>query len=340
MGWQRPEQEMPGTGMRRREFLTLAGGAASWPLVARAQQPAVPVIGYLGFGSPSGYASRLAAFQRGLGEKGYVEGSNVTIEYRWADGHNDQLPALVADLIDHRVTAIATPGSANAARAAKSATATIPIVFETGLDPVAAGLVTSLNHPGGNITGVSSLNVVIGRKRLEILHEVLPTTTAVAALINPTNVSAATTVEDFRVAAGILGLQLHILNASNEHDLEAAFAALSQLNIKALVVHPDPFFIGRSSQLVGLTLRQRIATLFFSRDFVAAGGLMSYGGSVAESHRQAGIYIGRILKGEKPADLPVQQITKFDLAINLKTANALGLAVPPTLLARADEVIE
>jgi putative ABC transport system substrate-binding protein len=325
--------------MRRRKFIAFLGIATLWPLTARVQ-PAMPVIGYLGFGSAEGYATRLAAFRQGLQETSYREGENVVIEYRWAEGQNDQLPALVADLIRRQVAVIATPGSANAARAAKSATAAIPIVFETGVDPIAAGLVTSLSRPDGNITGVTSLNVEVDRKRFEVMHELLPTAKIIAALVNPTNVSAETVTKDFQAAANNLGLRLYILHASNEHDLEAAFATLIELVADALVVHPDPFFIGQNSKLVDLTLRHRIATLFFSRDFVTAGGLLSYGGSVEESHRQAGIYTGRILKGAKPADLPVQQVTKFDLAINLKTARTLNLSIPPTLLATADEVIE
>jgi putative tryptophan/tyrosine transport system substrate-binding protein len=326
--------------MRRREVITLLGSAAIWPLAARAQPPAMPVIGYLGFGSPEGFATRLAAFRLGLQETGYREGENVTIEYRWAEGQNDRLPELAANLVRHQVAVITTPSSANAARAAKSATATIPIVFETGVDPVATGLVTSLNRPDGNITGITSLNVEVGRKRLEVLRELLPTVRTVAALVNPTNVSTETVTRDLEAAASTLGLQLHILHASREDDFDVAFAMLTKLGAGGLVVNPDPFFIGRSEQLVDLALRHRVPTLFFSPDFVAAGGLISYGGSVAESHRQAGIYTGRILKGAKPADLPVQQVTKFELVINLKTAKTLGLSVPSALLATADEVIE
>jgi putative tryptophan/tyrosine transport system substrate-binding protein len=327
--------------VRRREFIKLiAGAAVGWPGAAHAQQPTSPLIGYLGFGSPAGFATRLSAFRQGLGEIGYREGENVVIEYRWAEGQNDRLPELAADLVGQQVAVIATPGSANAARAAKVATTTIPIVFETGVDPVATGLVTSLNRPGGNITGVTSLNVEVGGKRLEVLRQLLPTTKIVAALVNPSNVSAETFAKDLQAAARTLGVQLHILHASSEHDFDVAFATLSQLGADGLIVHPDPFFIGQSAKLVDLTLRAHIATLFFSRDLVAAGGLISYGGSVAESHRQAGIYTGRILKGAKPADLRVQQVIKFDLAINLKTAKTLGLRMPSALLATADEVIE
>jgi putative tryptophan/tyrosine transport system substrate-binding protein len=330
-----------GQPVRRRVFITLVGGAAAgWPLAARAQQSAMPVIGYLGFGSPEGFATRRAAFRQGLQETGYREGENVKIEYRWAKGQNDQLPGLAADLVRHQVNVIATPGSANAARAAKSATATIPIVFETGVDPVATGLVASLNRPNGNITGVSSLNVQVGQKRLEVLHQLLPTTTVVAALVNPTNMNTEVVAEDLQAAAKSLGLRLHILHASSQSDFDVIFLKLPQLGADALIVNPDPFFIGESGQLVALTLRERVPTLFFSRDFVAAGGLLSYGGSVAESHRQAGIYTGRILKGAKPADLPIQQVTKFELVINLKTAKTLGLTVPQDLIVAADEVIE
>jgi putative ABC transport system substrate-binding protein len=300
----------------------------------------MPVIGYLGFGSPDGYATRLAAFRQGLQETGYREGENVRIEFRWANGQNDQLPALAVDLVAHEVNLIATPGSANAAQAAKSATKTIPIVFETGVDPVATGLVSSLSRPSGNITGISSLNVEVGQKRLEIIHELLPTVTAVSALVNPVNVNAAATTKDLKAAAKTLAVTLNVLQASSERDFDVVFAKLAQQRADPLIVSPDPFFVGQSGKLVDLTLRERIPTLFFSRDFVAAGGLLSYGGSVAESHRQAGIYAGRILKGAKPADLPVQQITKFDLAINLKTAKSLGISIPSALLATADEVIE
>jgi ABC-type uncharacterized transport system substrate-binding protein len=326
--------------VKRRQFIMGVGSAAALrPLATLAQQAGQPLIGYLGFGSAKRFSTRLAAFRQGLQETGYREGENVLIEYRWAEGQNDQLPALVADLIRQQVKVIATPGSARAALAAKSATTMIPIVFETGVDPIAAGLVSSLSRPDGNITGVTSLNVEVDRKRFEVLHELLPTAKIVAALVNPTNVNTEAVTKDSQAAAKDLGLRLHILHASSEYELEAAFATLSQLAADALVVSPDPFFIGQY-KLVDLTLRRRLATLFFSRDFVAAGGLISYGGSVAESHRQAGIYIGRILKGAKPADLPVQQVTKFDLAINLKTAKTLGLSIPPTLLATADEVIE
>jgi len=328
--------------MRRRDFIkAIACSAAAWPLAARAQKPAMPVVGYLGLGSPKGFATRLAAFRQGLQEAGYREGQNVAIEYRWAEGQNERLPALAADLVRSQVTVIFTLSSPNAARAAKSATTTIPIVFEIGIDPVASGLVTSLSRPNGNVTGVTSLNVGVGQKRLEVLHELLPTAMVVAALVNPTNdATAETLTRDLQAAARTLRLQLHILHASSEGDFDVAFATLAQLRADGLLVTPDPFFIGRSERLVDLTLRRRVATMFSSREFAAAGGLISYGGSVAEANRQAGIYVGRILNGEKPADLPVMQPTKFELVINLQTARALGLAVPQTLLVAADEVIE
>jgi putative ABC transport system substrate-binding protein len=324
--------------MRRRAFITLIGGAVAWLRMAQAQQ--MPVIGYLSSASPQGFATRLAAFRQGLQEIGYHEGQNVAIEYRWAEGQNERLPALAADLVGRRVAVIATPSSPNAARAAKAATDTIPIVFEVGSDPVAIGLVNSLSRPNGNVTGVTSLNVEVGQKRLELLRELLPRATVIAALVNPTNVNAETVTTDLRKAAHNLGIAVHILHVSGEHEVDVAFTKLADLSSNALVMTPDPFFIVISQRLIDFALRRRLPTLVFSRDIAAAGALLSYGGSVAESHRQAGIYTGRILKGEKPADLPVQQITKFELAINMKTARALNLDVPPMLLARADEVFE
>jgi len=326
--------------MRRREFLTLVGSAAAvWPVVARAQQPAMPVIGYLSSGSAKGFATRLAAFRQGLLETGYREGQNVAIEYRWAEEQNDRLPELAAELIRAGVAVLAAFGP-NAALAAKKTTATVPIVFEMGVDPVASGLVASLSRPDGNITGATSLNVELGPKRLEFLRELVPTAKVLALLVNPTNPSAETVTRDLQAAARTLGLELHVLRASSERDFDMVFATVAELHAGGLVVSADPFFVSRSEQLIGLTLRHRSAAIFQSRDFAAVGGLMSYGGSVAESHRQAGLYTGRILKGEKPVDLPIQQVTKYELVINLKTARALGLEVPPMLLARADEVIE
>jgi putative ABC transport system substrate-binding protein len=325
--------------MRRREFITLLGGAAAWPAVARAQQP-MPVIGYLGAQSPAAFASRVIAFRQGLGETGYAEGRNVAIEFRWAEGQHDRLSALAADLVSRQVAVIVAPGGAPAALAAKSATTTIPIVFEMGADPIAIGLVGSLNRPGGNITGVSSLNVEVTPKRLEILHELVPTAAVLAVLVNPTSPTADSQLRNLQAAARALGLQLHVLHASAERDFDTVFATLLQLRAGGLVVASDTFFATHSEQLAALTVRHAVPTIHQSRDFSTAGGLMSYGGSFVESHRQAGVYTARVIKGDKPADLPVQQVTKVELFINLKTAKALGVTVPLPLLGRADEVIE
>jgi putative tryptophan/tyrosine transport system substrate-binding protein len=325
--------------MRRREFLSVLGGAAAWPLAARAQQ-AMPVIGYLSSGSARGFATRLDAFRLGLQQIGYREGQNVAIEYRWADGQNDQLPAMAADLARRQVNVIAAPGGSQAPLAAKGATATIPIVFETGVDPIAAGIVTSLSRPNGNITGVSSLNVEVAPKRLELLHQLVPAASAFALLVNPTNPFAAIQTKGLQAVARALKLDLHVLQASNDREVEEAFAKLVQIRIGGLVISPDPFYINRSGQIAALTVRHAVVAVFHSREFAVAGGLLSYGGSVAESHRQAGIYTARILKGDKPADLPIQQVTKVEFVINMKSAKTLGLNVPLTLLGRADEVIE
>ena len=325
--------------MRRREFITLLSGAAAWPLAARAQQPVLPVIGWLHSGSPGPYGRILAAFRQGLKEAGYVEGQNATIEYRWAHGQYERLPALAAELI-HRPVAVLAATSTPAALAAKAATTTVPTVFTTAFNPVELGLVASLSRPGGNVTGASQLNVEIGPKRLELVRELIPTATIVGLLVNPTNPVARALSRDLEAAAPTLGLQLDILHASTERDIDNAFATLVQRRASALVIVADPFFVSQSEQLGALTLRHAVPSIFQYPEFVDAGGLMSYSGSNADSYRWAGNYSGRILKGEKPADLPVQQSTKIELIINLKTAKALGLVVPTTLLARADEVIE
>ena len=327
--------------MRRREFLTLLGGAAvAWPLAARAQQTKMPVVGYLGAESPERMALRLRAFLQGLSEAGYVEGRNVAIEYRWAEGKNDRLPALAADLVRREVGVLAAPGSLASALAAKAATSTIPVVFETGADPVATGLVPSLNRPGSNLTGVTSLNAEVGPKRLQLLHELLPAATTFALLVNPTNPrNAEATTRDLQAAARARGLELHVVEASTEPDLDAVFATLARLRAAGLVIANETFFANRGEQLAALALRHGVAAVH-QREFAAAGGLIGYGGNVTQSHGQAGVYVGRILKGEKPADLPVVQATKVELVINLKTAKALGLEVPLALIGRADEVIE
>jgi putative tryptophan/tyrosine transport system substrate-binding protein len=330
--------------MRRREFIALAGGATVasvfGPLRARAQQPAMPVVGYLGAQSPAAFASRVAAFRQGLGEAGYAEGRNVAIEFRWAEGRHDRLPELAADLVARQVSVIVAPGGAPAALAAKSATMSIPIVFEMGADPIAIGLVASLARPGGNLTGISSLNVEVTPKRLEILHEAIPTGRLVAVLLNPTSPTAESQLKQLQQAARTLELQLHVLHASTQGDFDNVFATLLQLRPKGLVVASDTFFATHSEQLAALTARHALPAIQQSRDFALAGGLMSYGGSFLESHRQAGVYTGRILKGDKPADLPVQQVTKVELLINLKTAKALGVTFPLALSGRADQVIE
>jgi putative ABC transport system substrate-binding protein len=328
--------------MKRREFIKLiAGSAAVWPLAAHAQKPALPVIGFLSAEWPDLFADRLRGFHAGLGQAGYVERQNVSIEYRWAEGRIDQLPTLAADLVRRQVNVIVAVGSTPAALAAKAATSTIPTVFYVGTDPVKIGLVASLNRPGGNITGVTTLNVQIAAKRLELLHELLPKATAIAALVNPANpIVAETSERDLLAATRTLGLQLHVLRASTEREIDDAFATLVQLRASALLIDADSLFTSLIKQLAALTTRYAMPAIHASREFVVAGGLISYGNSPAESYRQAGVYAGRLLKGEKPEDLPVQQATKVNLAINLKTAKAFGLTVPNTLIGRADEVIE
>ena len=328
----------------RRDFITLLGAVvAAWPLAARAQQPAMPVIGFLNAASPDLFAHVVSAFRNGLNETGYVENRNVAIEYRWADGQYDRLPVLAADLVRHRVSVIATGSNINAAMAAKAATVTIPIVFLTGADPVKDELVTSLNRPGGNLTGVTTLNVEIAPKRLEVLRELLPTTTIMAVLVNPINNPAVveTDLRQAKATAHTLGLQMiHVLKASNERELHSAFSILIQQRAGGLVISADTFFSGKSAELAALAFRHGVPTISPYREFVRAGGLMSYEVSITDLYRLVGVYTGRILRGEKPADLPVQQATKLELVINLKTAKALGLDLPPSLLARADEVIE
>jgi len=326
---------------RRRQFITLLGGAAAaWPLTARAQQPAMPVVGFLNSASADGYLPMVAAFRQGLKEAGYVDGQNVTIEYLWAENHYDRLPALAADLVQQKVTVIAAT-TTPAALAAKAATSTVPIVFTTGSDPIKLGLVASLRRPGGNVTGSTQLSVEVGPKRLELARELFPGATTFALLVNPANPVAATVSKDLQAVADTLSVWLHILHASTEADFEAAFATAAQLRVAALVIaSADPWFGSHAAQLGALALRNRVPAIYFRREFVAAGGLMSYGGSITETYRLAGLYAGRILKGERPADLPVQQVTKVELYINLKTAKTLGITVPLPLSGRADELIE
>jgi putative tryptophan/tyrosine transport system substrate-binding protein len=326
--------------VRRREFLSLVGGAAAWPLSARAQQAGIPVIGFLNAASAQGYVPRLAAFLKGLGETGYVEARNVAIEYRWAEGQADRLPAMAADLVHREVAVIAATGTP-AALAAKAATTNIPIVFETGNDPVHIGLVASLGRPGGNVTGIAQLATEVAPKRLELLHEMIPTARIIALLVDPTDpVVFENTTRGVQAAAQSLGLDLHILNVSTDRDIDAVFANMIQLRAGALVISGGQFFNSRSKRLAELALQYALPTIFPYRDLAAAGGLMSYGASLTEAYRLAGTYTGRVLKGEKPADLPVQQATKVELIINLKTAKALGINIPHPLIRRADEVIE
>jgi putative ABC transport system substrate-binding protein len=324
--------------MKRREFITLLGAAASLPLAARAQQKTVPVIGYFHFATPE-YTPMAASFLQGLKEAGYVAGQNVAIEYRWAEGQYDRLPAMAAELVGRKVDLIAAFGPP-LARAAKNATATIPIVFEVGNDAVAAGLVASLARPGGNATGLSILFTQLTPKRLELLCELVPQARTIALLVNPNSPTAEPSIQGTQEAARAKGVQLSVLNASTDSQIDAAFATFATTPADGLVIAADPFFDTRRERLIGPAARSRMPTIYFSRESVAAGGLISYGSSLGDVYRQMGVYAARILKGEKPADLPVEQPTKFEMAINLKTANALGLRVPPKLIFTADEVIE
>jgi putative tryptophan/tyrosine transport system substrate-binding protein len=324
----------------RREFITLIGGAAAaWPLAARAQQPAMPVIGWLSGIQP--YDRQLSAIRRGLEDAGYIEGKNVAIEYRWAeDGQYDRLPALAAELVSRQVAVFLTTGSAAPSVAAKAATATIPIVFATGADPVKLGLVASFNRPGGNVTGVYFTVTALGSKRLELLRDLVPQLRTIGCLVNPINPSMADQLKEMQSAAGVLGLEMIVLNASSERDIDAAFATFVQRRINALMVAADAFFLSRRDQLVGLAARHAIPATYHLRELAAAGGLMSYGTSIDDAFRLAGVYVGKILKGEKPGDLPVVQSSKFELVINLRTAKTLGITVPMIMQMTADEVIE
>jgi ABC-type uncharacterized transport system substrate-binding protein len=327
--------------MKRREFITLLGGAAAtWPLAARAQQPTMPVIGFMSARSPAEAASDLAAFRQGLGQAGYFEGKNVAIEYRWAEGHYDRLPAMAADLVARQVAVIAAVGGEPSGLAAKAATATIPIVCSLGGDPVEAGLVDRLNRPGGNITGVTLMGQEMGPKRLEFAHQLVPNGNALAALVNPKFPLAMAEARDMQAEARSLGLQLAVLEASTQSEIDAAFAGLVRHKVDVLLINPDPFLLGQREQIVQRAARTNVPAMYFLRDFVDAGGLMSYGPKVANNLRQVGIYVGRILKGEKIHELPFVLPTRFDLVINLRTARALGLEIPTILLIRADDVIE
>src|SRR5262245_39310150 len=335
-----PEGHMASHIGRRKLLATLGGAAAAWPLAARAQQAAMPVVGVLSAEWPNLFSDRLRAFHDGLRETGYVEGRNLAIEHRWAEGRNDRLPTLAAELVRRQVTVIVST-STPAVLAARTATTTIPTVFFVAADPVQLGLVTSLSRPGGNLTGVVTLNVEVAAKRLELLHEMVPTATIVALLVNPTTAPLAETMtRDLQAAARTLGLRLHVLQASSEREIDTAFATLVQLRAGALVIGTDALFNSRSEQLAALAVRHAVPAIYQYREFVSAGGLMSYGTTVVDTYRAVGVCAGRVLKGEKPAELPVQQATRLELIINMKTAKALGLTVPLPLSGRADELIE
>jgi len=327
--------------MRRRDFLTVLAGAAGYPPLAGAQQKVMPVIGFLHSASAATFADLIPAFHRGLGEAGYVEGQDVVIEYRWAEGHNERLPELAADLVNRRVAVIVTPISTAAAVAAKAATATIPIVFVIGADPVKTGLVASLSRPGGNATGIVDIGVELGAKRLGLLHELLPGATRFAALVNPDNpFITAPFIAEMQTAAAAISRQIEIVTAATRSDIDAAFATFAKIRADAFLISPEALFFANRGQILTLAARYTIPGMYHRREFAAAGGLISYGSSFADQFRQTGVYAGRILKGANPADLPVQQPTRFELIINIKTATALGLTIPHSFLARADEVIE
>jgi putative ABC transport system substrate-binding protein len=327
--------------MNRRDTVLALAALGTSPLLCNAQQPTMPVIGLLGSESLDLWANRMRAFDEGLSEMGYIDGRNVAIEYRWAEGHNDRLPALAADLVRRHVTVIAAPGSTPATLAAKGATSTIPIIFWIGSDPIELGIVANMSRPEGNLTGVTTLNHKLVAKRVELMHEVLPGKRSIALLVNPTSPNLTKiAIEDAQAAARSLSLELHVLNASTEADFDAVFAKLVQLRAGGLVIGTDTFFTSRLEKLAALGIRHGVPTVYHFREFTAAGGLISYGGSITDAFRETGVYTGRILKGEKPANLPVEQVTKVDLYINLKTAKALGINVPNMLIVRANEVIE